>query len=193
MSDEPRVWVEDRNWRLVVGERRCRYVQGRVFRCPNMAVAELKREYSKRFVGCTVPRRHVSWWAYCTDHMYGRRIEDGKILTDVHPDSPAAERGSTFRPDQLARIQPAARGMLGVTAKRWRRLRLAAHGLGGPTRVWLPPYGYHLESVAGPVARGVPIVVVYPKRGRRRAENVAFRLVRIGYRVRVLREGEDEG
>jgi len=32
-------------------------------------------------------------WAYCEEHMYGRRIRDGIVEIEVRDDSPAAKRG----------------------------------------------------------------------------------------------------
>lgn len=78
-----RVWVPDKRWRIRSNEsgwRRCRDVSGRpLVHCPNMAVAEFRRSHG--------------WWAYCGEHLYGRRIETGEVLVDVHPESPAAKQG----------------------------------------------------------------------------------------------------
>lgn len=78
---EELVWVEESaHWRLLPSHRsqaRCRF-----FGCRAQAVVELQRGSKKK-----------SWWAYCADHLYGRKIENGKIMCAVHPESPAAERG----------------------------------------------------------------------------------------------------
>lgn len=82
------VWVEDGDWRLlpVASTKKCRMV-----RCPNRGVAELLRSWGR------TPGR---WWAYCPDHMYGRRIHCGRVEIQVHPDSDAAKSG-------LVRLKPA--------------------------------------------------------------------------------------
>ena len=78
-GDIPTVWVLHKGWRLLPNGGKCRRP-----RCQNPAVAELKR----------VRRSGAAyWWAYCADHMYGGRIEDGVVLTEVFSDSRAAERG----------------------------------------------------------------------------------------------------
>lgn len=59
-------------WRLVVGEKRCRYGVGpRHVYCGRPAVAETDRSHR--------PDRE-NWWAYCPDHLYGRWVEDGRVL-----------------------------------------------------------------------------------------------------------------
>ena len=74
---ESRVFV-DRDWRVLSETeraskygRRCRYIVGAT-RCPNQAVAELDRRHA-------VGRRPI-WWAYCGRHLYGRAIEDGRVV-----------------------------------------------------------------------------------------------------------------
>jgi len=53
-----------------IGQRRCRFSDAGV-RCANIAAVVLHR-YS--WNGRSQP------WAYCADHMYGRWIEDGRVL-----------------------------------------------------------------------------------------------------------------
>ena len=77
MSDLERVWVPDDEWGLLAPSltpRRCRFM-----RCRRAAVAAMLRG-----------TRRKTWWAYCEDHLYGRKIEGGVVLCSVHPDSPAA-------------------------------------------------------------------------------------------------------
>lgn len=87
-SEADRVWVEERCWRLMPeGEaQRCRYVEGKPLRgCGALAVAKLLR------VGSRTPRGR--WWAYCGEHLFGRRINGDRVEVSVHPDSLAALRG----------------------------------------------------------------------------------------------------
>ena len=88
MSSEPEqwVWVEDRAWvalspavQLLEAWRCCRGAKS----CPGRVVARLERSGHKR----------RAWWFYCADHLYGRRIEDGRVWLKVHPASAAARRG----------------------------------------------------------------------------------------------------
>jgi hypothetical protein len=59
-------WVPDRGWQpTFIGQ--CRFVGTKQHvRCQNRAVAKTLRG--------------LHWWAYCAEHMYGRRLEDGKVL-----------------------------------------------------------------------------------------------------------------
>jgi len=57
-------------WRLCARDRTCRDL-----RCREKAVAELNRKLRRR------GKVHDMWWAYCAAHMYGRWIEDGKIMS----------------------------------------------------------------------------------------------------------------
>lgn len=58
-------------WRLVGREVRCR---ARAGRCRSTAVAELNRgQYTNR-------GRIDVWWPYCAEHLYGRWVEDGKVM-----------------------------------------------------------------------------------------------------------------
>lgn len=52
-------------WRIGGDDRKCR-----MLRCPNRAVAALQRRHGRGSV----------WWHYCTEHLYGRKIENGVIL-----------------------------------------------------------------------------------------------------------------
>lgn len=63
-------WVSD-DWRLVYTEARfCRQP-----RCNGRAVAALGRR--TRLKG---GRSTIRWWAYCGDHLYANRIEDGRVI-----------------------------------------------------------------------------------------------------------------
>lgn len=67
------VAVPDAHWRIASGKRcRASGQRGRS-RCPNDCVAELNRSGWR---DGAAPR----WWAYCSEHMYGRWIEDGKVV-----------------------------------------------------------------------------------------------------------------
>ena len=59
-------WVADGGWRLLSehDDRRCR-----MKKCKNQAIALLQRKHGSGF----------SWWAYCGEHLYGRKIEDGVV------------------------------------------------------------------------------------------------------------------
>jgi hypothetical protein len=73
-------WVKDTRWIKLDTPKRCRSIAGspRVH-CPNMADYGLIRSNGV--------------WAYCEQHMYGRRIRDGIVEFEVSDNSPAAERG----------------------------------------------------------------------------------------------------
>ena len=80
MDDEKRIWVKDTRWQKLDEPKRCRRIGGSPkTHCPNMANYGL--------------RRSNGVWAYCEEHMYGRRIRDGIVEIAVHPDSPVAKRG----------------------------------------------------------------------------------------------------
>jgi hypothetical protein len=70
-------------WRLVTGKR-CRFQAGpRRKACGRPSVAELNRTQQRRIPlesGNWTWHTKDSWWAYCEDHLYGRWIEDGKIV-----------------------------------------------------------------------------------------------------------------
>jgi len=59
--------VPDERWETVRGKR-CRR-KG----CGAPAVAQFRRQHSSSMTGWT-------WWAYCADHLYGRWIEDGRVV-----------------------------------------------------------------------------------------------------------------
>lgn len=73
-------WVRDTHWVKLDTPKRCRRIGGYPrIHCPNMA------EYA--FLRSNGP------WAYCEEHMYGRRIHGDIVEYEVPDDSPAAERG----------------------------------------------------------------------------------------------------
>lgn len=62
------VWTEeDRRWRAIEPGvvKRCR-MRG----CECSAVAELNRSHTQQ----------QRWWAYCADHLYGRKVDGGKVM-----------------------------------------------------------------------------------------------------------------
>jgi hypothetical protein len=59
---------EGPDWRLVNGKN-CRQPH-----CPRPSAAELAR------TTYLSSGKTVRWWAYCDQHLYGRWIEDGKIM-----------------------------------------------------------------------------------------------------------------
>jgi hypothetical protein len=73
------VAVPDKDWRVYnagaagIPGRQCRYMEGRKA-CGKAAVARFDRRYRLS------ARQRSSWWAYCGEHMYGRWIEDGKVM-----------------------------------------------------------------------------------------------------------------
>lgn len=79
-------WVEDKQWRLATQSEsenyRCRRRYkahastssgGSTVTCPSKPVAALNR--GRNWKG----ERRDSWWFYCKDHLYGRRIRDGRV------------------------------------------------------------------------------------------------------------------
>lgn len=63
-------WLpEDDSWRIGGNGRKCRMMG-----CRKQAVAMLRRKSSRNVEGI--------WWPYCTDHLYGRKIENGVILSE---------------------------------------------------------------------------------------------------------------
>ncbi len=80
------VWVPDGQWRLLgAGDTwRCRR------RCGAFAVAQLLRSRVHRVPG-GLATRSPQWWAYCVDHLYGRRIANGQVEVEVHPNSLMAQ------------------------------------------------------------------------------------------------------
>ncbi len=86
------MWVEDRDWRVpqVPGVVACSFP-----RCTGRAVAIMRR-YRR------APRGTRGWglaadYYYCPAHLYGRKVELGHVWVQVHPESPAAERGWTAK------------------------------------------------------------------------------------------------
>lgn len=72
-----RIWVPDTEWEKLAKPRKCRATAGRGRRiCNTEALYAL--------------RRPNGLWAYCEEHMYGRRIRDGIVEVAVATDSPAA-------------------------------------------------------------------------------------------------------
>lgn len=61
-------------WREGGSGRRCRFTLEGRRTCRAPAVARLDR--GKRVHG----QRQPMWWHYCGDHLYGRWIEDGKVM-----------------------------------------------------------------------------------------------------------------
>jgi hypothetical protein len=76
MSDLPdvdgyhREWVVDDGWKVGGDGRVCRHG-----RCPNLAVAALRRRNRRCRTGW-------NWWHYCELHLYGRRIKDGAVKVE---------------------------------------------------------------------------------------------------------------
>jgi hypothetical protein len=69
------VAVPDKAWRVDSG-RQCRMIGGHPrIRCAEPAVAAMNR--GRRVYGRGVSD---SWWAYCADHMFGRWVEDGRVM-----------------------------------------------------------------------------------------------------------------
>lgn len=62
-------WREDPLWKYEPGKHRCRATG-----CNGNAVAALNRGIRTRS-----GEKRDSWWYYCPDHMYGRRIMHGKV------------------------------------------------------------------------------------------------------------------
>jgi hypothetical protein len=56
-------WIPDDAWKLIDDGRYCRRPG-----CGNVAVAALDRKHKRN-----------RWWAYCADHLYGRKIEGGVV------------------------------------------------------------------------------------------------------------------
>lgn len=77
-SEDPKgyqhVWRVDANWKLGTSYTKCRMP-----RCPERPIAEFNR-YS-----FALGRSRA--YAYCEDHLYGRRIMDGAIKQRVQPDA----------------------------------------------------------------------------------------------------------
>jgi hypothetical protein len=73
-----RVWVRDDQWVVLAEhERAGRYCRwgakpGRAA-CSRPAIALLRRRHGAGH----------RWWAYCAEHLYGRRIRDGRVEIDI--------------------------------------------------------------------------------------------------------------
>lgn len=65
-----REWLPDPDWRFGTKYTKCRQPH-----CPNPPVAEFDRLFTVRG-GRRVPRAY----AYCEQHLYGRKIENGQVL-----------------------------------------------------------------------------------------------------------------
>ncbi len=77
METIERIWVRDTGWERLTVPRKCRAMAGRGRRvCSKDAYFALKRSNGP--------------WAYCEEHMYGRRIHNGIVEVAVVADSPAA-------------------------------------------------------------------------------------------------------
>ncbi len=72
------VWVRDNDWVRLPSPRRCRCRGKDYATCKNSAEFGLKRRNGL--------------WAYCEEHMYGRRIRNGIVEVQVWADSPAVEK-----------------------------------------------------------------------------------------------------
>jgi hypothetical protein len=75
-------WRPDPAWRVITPDRAarsCRWGAGYHRRaCGQPAAAEMNRRRHNRNRPTT-----DCWWAYCTDHLYGRRITDGVVQRRV--------------------------------------------------------------------------------------------------------------
>jgi hypothetical protein len=69
-------WAPDTHWTTdpaVIAGRGCRFTGGpRQKVCGKPAVAALNRRYHRAGA-------KPSWWCYCGEHLYGRRIRDGVV------------------------------------------------------------------------------------------------------------------
>ena len=69
-----REWQPDPDWRFGT-----RYAKCRQPRCLNPPVAEFDRVFRRHSDG----RRMLRPYAYCADHLYGRKIENGQVLHNI--------------------------------------------------------------------------------------------------------------
>lgn len=69
-----REWRLDPLWRYGTKYTKCRQP-----RCPNLPVAEMDR-YARRPNGMDVYKRP---YAYCANHLYGRKIENGQVMHNI--------------------------------------------------------------------------------------------------------------
>lgn len=94
MSDDDYVWVPERllkrGWLLVPGEesRPCRAMIARYTFCRRPSAARLLRSRIDSTQGV--------WWHYCEEHLYGRVIRDGELMTRVHRDTEVARLHLSF-------------------------------------------------------------------------------------------------
>lgn len=87
------VAVVDEDWRVASGKR-CRRREGpevgvrgsHARACGRPSVAELNRPARQH------GRLLDNWWAYCASHLYGRWIEDGKIMHWILRELPGSTR-----------------------------------------------------------------------------------------------------
>lgn len=68
-----REWVKDESWRLGTRYTKCRQPH-----CPNPPVAEFDRTFT-----LSDGHRVFRPYAYCTDHLYGRRIVNGEVQHNI--------------------------------------------------------------------------------------------------------------
>ena len=69
-------WRPDEGWSVGGEGRKCR-----MLRCPNQAVAALRRHRKPTKAAPHLP--NFQWWHYCADHLYGRKIEDGVVKARI--------------------------------------------------------------------------------------------------------------
>ncbi len=64
------IWIPDEDWVELPSPKRCRSIDGTPRKhCPNWGNYALKRSNG--------------YWAYCPDHMYGRRIIEGIVHIQI--------------------------------------------------------------------------------------------------------------
>jgi hypothetical protein len=73
------VAVPDDDWRIEA-DRPCRRAGARSKACGKPSVASLNRPRRLRATDYHPEQRADSFWPYCVDHLYGRWIEDGKVM-----------------------------------------------------------------------------------------------------------------
>lgn len=87
------VWEVDTGWRLPAPGRTCGYHGGggaSTSTCGAPAVALMRRKRFRLGNG-----EYDAWHAYCADHLYGRRVVDGKVWRIVtRPIAAASADGS---------------------------------------------------------------------------------------------------
>ena len=79
MEELGQVWVKERSWVRLLTPKRCRSMGKGYIVCGKSANYAFMRSNGL--------------WAYCEEHMYGRRIRDGIVEVSVSADSPAAKQG----------------------------------------------------------------------------------------------------